>query len=55
MWCIGWLLRQVASVIEERLVADMAERQMAEEKAVEQAHAMAAKTPANRAVKGRAA
>jgi hypothetical protein len=37
MVAAGWLLRQVAGVIEERLAADMAERQEAAELAAAQA------------------
>ena len=42
MLAIGWLARRVAAVIEERVAADMAERQLAAEKAAE-AEAKAAK------------
>jgi hypothetical protein len=33
MIVVGWLLRQVAGVIEERLALDLAERQLTEEQA----------------------
>ncbi len=32
MWVSGWLLRVVVKVMNERITADMAERQLAEEK-----------------------
>lgn len=44
----GWLLRQVALVIEERAASDMAERQLAAEQ-VEQAAHKAAGSPAMQA------
>ncbi len=50
MIAIGWLVRRVVAVIEERMAADMAERQLAAEKAAE-AEAKAAKA----AISGRPA
>lgn len=49
----GWLLRQVAAVIEERAAADMAERQLAAEKAEDAAQtaAKAAGPPAAQAAR----
>jgi hypothetical protein len=60
MTIAGWLLRQVALVIQERMAADIAERQLAAEQAAAAAAAAAAPpTPAaqiqNRAAKNAAA
>lgn len=58
MMAVGWLARRVVEVIEERLAIDMAERQMAVEKAAAEAEAKTAKAgpPPGRPapVKGRA-
>ncbi len=39
MFIAGWLLRQVANVVEERVAADIAERQLAAEQAALKAEA----------------
>lgn len=56
MVAIGWLARQVVAVIEERIAADMAERQLkAEQAAAETKTAKASPQPGRPVAKGRAA
>ncbi|MFM2090722.1 MAG: hypothetical protein RLZZ127_1211 [Planctomycetota bacterium] len=43
MWVAGWGLRRIAAVMQERIAADLAERQMAAEQAAQQAAEAAAK------------
>jgi hypothetical protein len=46
MWVAGWGLRQIARVMQDRISADLAERQLAAEQAAQQAAEQAARAKA---------
>jgi hypothetical protein len=52
MWIAGWLVRQVVAVLEERMAADMAERQLVAEKAVAAQQANPGQAPGRLALAG---
>jgi hypothetical protein len=50
MWASGWLLRKVVAVLEERMAADMAERELAAQQKAQQEAPAAGKPVAGRPV-----